>query len=333
MINLEVSNYIPPYNFLNSVRQANATILDLSRCILTVGRENWNDVFAQGIYRIIELACKGLAYAEMDNGNLILNELFYTLTQSEKAVVSYHFGQGLTKLYSENFLNVIWLYHLDNYSNITNYVVRGRATSKIIVGNTTKHAAWPDLVGIENSTTIHILEAKGNSGGYDKSVMQHAINQVSQVITYNHISPSTRSACYFDLSKTPIKGIIIDPPENVNGIQIENDLLKVLTLYYLFFRENANEFNYNINLGKFIFKCLPIIKPNLFLGFDERILKLSNEEILINGLYSKNEITELKQNKPFEFSLGLDGLILIDDTSSPPSKAMQHIILNLKKWM
>ncbi|WP_293313276.1 hypothetical protein [Pedobacter sp. UBA5917] len=145
--------------------------------------------------------------------------------------------------------------------------------------------------------------------------MQHAINQVSQILTYNGLAPETRAACYFDLSRTPIKGIIIDPEGDENGIDIKFDEESAIRKYYSFFIENSQQFSNNIRYGGYEFLTTPVGVPQLFFGFDKRLLELKPSEILSKGLYNDDGFFPTNDNLPFrEVSLGLDGIILIDGT-------------------
>ncbi|MCB9360674.1 MAG: hypothetical protein H6587_03475 [Flavobacteriales bacterium] len=242
MIELDISNYPRAYNYMNGLKTQSVKPIDLARAMITVGQGSWKDVYNLGIFRIGELLCKALAFSEIDNGNLVMQNRFFSLNQSEKATVSYYFGQGLTKLYAEEYFNIKWLFHVDDYSQQIQYHSNGIANSKTIVGKTKKTAKRPDLIGIEKSNNSHIFEAKGNSGGYDTSVMQHAINQVSQIVTYNGVPPLTRTACYYNLSGSPIKGIIIDPENEGQGININLDEEAAISKYYSFFYENKSNF-------------------------------------------------------------------------------------------
>lgn len=159
----------------------------------------------------------------------------------------------------------------------------------------------------------HIFEAKGNSGGYDLGVMQHAINQVSQVQTYNGVAPATRAACYFDLSCVPIKGIIIDPEDDKNGIEINFDEESAILKYYSFFKENSQHFTNSFQYGKYEFLTTPVGVPNIFFGFDKRLLSMNPTEILSTGLYNEDSIFPTNGNSQFGgVSLGLDGIILFN---------------------
>jgi hypothetical protein len=313
MIDLEISNYTTPFNHLNGQTPQNIKPFDLARAIATVGQGSWHSVFELGIYRIAELICKALAFSKLDNGNLVLQDRFYNLNQSEKATVSYYFGQGLTKLYAEKHLKVKWLFHVDDYSSDIQFNTRGVAASKYTVGFTRKTAQRPDLIGIKQANVSHIFEAKGNSGGYDLSVMQHAINQVSQVLTYNSVAPATRTACYFDLSCVPIKGIIIDPEEDENGIDINFNEESAILKYYSFFKENSQSFNSIFRYGKYEFLTTQVGVPNILFGFDKRLLNMTPAEILLKGLYNDDSIFPIVENlRVREVSLGLDGLILVN---------------------
>ena len=310
MINLDISNYTGTYNHLNGQKNQMVKPLDLARAMITVGQGSWGDVFNLGIFRIGELLCKALAFCEINNGNLILQNRFYNLNQSEKVTVSYYFGQGLTKLFAESFFNIKWLFHVDDYINQIQFHSSGATIPKIRVGNTNKQAKYPDLIGLESANNSHIFEAKGSSGGYRTNIMQHAINQVSQVNTYNGVAPLTRTACYFDLSKTPIKGIIIDPKNEEKGIDIELNEKEAILKYYSFFQKNRKFFTQSFKIDNYNYMISPVGAPNIYFGFDERILDLSSTEILKEGLYPKGWVSEQKFGNT-EVSLGLDGILLI----------------------
>lgn len=313
MINLDISNYSPPYDYLNGQTTQKINPFDLARGMVTVGRGSWTDVFNLGIFRIGELICKALAFSKVDNGNLVLQNRFFNLNQSEKTTISYYFGQGLTKLYAEEFFKIKWLFHIDDYDSFIKFYIKGTATSKLIVGRTKKIAERPDLIGIKGKSISHIFEAKGNSGGYDKGVMQHAINQVSQINTYNGIAPKTRTACYYNLSGSLIRGIIIDPENDGKGIDIKFNEEAAILKYYSFFQENNRYFTNTFRYGEYDYLTTPVGVPNIFFGFDKRLLKLKPSEILAKGLYSNNEKFTTKENPEFrEVSIGLDGLILIN---------------------
>lgn len=313
MINLEISNYPQPFDKLNGTTKQNIRPLDLARSVVTVGMESWGDVINLGIFRITELICKALAFSKIDIGNLILQDSFFDLNQSEKVTISYYFGQGLTKLYSEKHFKIKWLFHVDDYSSFIQFATKGTATPKLRIAKSKKTAKRPDLIGIKTKNEFHIYEAKGNSGGYDATVMQHAINQVSQVRTFNGIAPLTRVACYFDLSGVPIKGIIVDPEVDEYGIDIVFDENAAILKYYTFFMNNKKYFSIPIKIGKFEFLTIPIVWPNLLFGFDKRILNMTSSKLLTYDLYS-DELLPLSSefSQKMEFSLGHDGIILIN---------------------
>lgn len=312
MIHLQISNYTSTFSYLNGHTSQNIKPLDLARALVTVGRGSWTDVFNTGVYRIGELICKALAFSTIEHGNLILHDRFFKLNQSEKVTISYYFGQGLTKLYAEKFLGIKWLFHVDDYEDLINIETNGIAISKIIIGETNHNARKPDLIGIKKHNISHIFEAKGNSNGYNTGIMQHAINQVSQVKTYNGVPPETRSACYFDLSSIPIKGIIIDPVNDDKGIDLRLDEELAITRYYSFFIKNRDYFSNIIRYGDFEYLTIPVGVPNIFFGFDKRLLELSPYELLSEGLYSNYEFPQNETSGFREVSLGLDGIIIFN---------------------
>jgi len=311
MINLNISNYNAPFSHLNGQTTQKVTPMDLARGMVTVGRGSWSDVSNLGIFRIGELICKALAFSKLEHGNLVLQSRFRYLDQSEKATVSYYFGQALTKLYAEEFLKLKWLLNVNQINGI-NYHIRGQANPKVNVGVTFKNAARPDLVGIEGFNKTHIFEAKGRSTGYNVNEMQHAIDQVSQIKNVNGAPPLTRSACYFDLSTTPINGIIIDPESDTNGIDFLFDEVSAISQYYLFFKENVDLFYTQANIFGYDFQLIPVGVPNIYFGFDKRILEISSKEFISYNFYDWAVDYEKHDN----ISLGLDGIILIDNRNN-----------------
>lgn len=313
MINLEINNYTGNYSHLNGPKNQQVRPIDVARALITVGQGSWGDVYSLGIFRIGELLCKAIAFCKLENGDLIMQDRFFNLNQSEKATVSYYFGQGLTKLYAENYFNIKWLFHVDDYVDLIDFYSNGMANSKIIIGKTKKTAERPDLIGLVRAGNSHIFEAKGNSGGYNTGIMQHAINQVSQINTYNGIPPLTRTACYYNLSTSPIKGIIIDPENDENGIKLKLNEEKAIIRYYSFFRENRKNFTSSFRIGDYNYLTTPVGVPNIFFGFDERILELRPADLLEKGLYLENMMTQPKvENENIEISVGLDGILLMN---------------------
>lgn len=315
MISLDITNYNHPYEYLNGNKSMSVTPLFLARALVTMGRGSWGDTFNLGLFRIGELICKALAFSKIKNGKWVLEDRFFKLNSSEKTTISYYFGQALTKLYAEDSFELKWLLHLDDYAEYIEFYKKGTAVSKVKIGTCTKIPKSPDLIGIKNIHESHIFEAKGYSSGYDKSVMQHAINQVSQVKSYNGIVPKTKTACYFNFNSNQSKGIIIDPENDGLGIDLKLDEEKAINKYYSFFLKNSSQFSYIIELNNYRFLTIPVGVPNIYFGFDERILHLSSTELLENNLYENIEKITTNNNLYSDISLGYDGIILISKTA------------------
>jgi hypothetical protein len=57
----------------------------------------------------------------------------------------------------------------------------------------------------------------------------------------------------------------------------------------------------------------PVGVPNIYFGFDKRLLNMKPSEILSNGLYNNNSNFPTDESSEFrDVSLGLDGLILLN---------------------
>ncbi len=309
MVKLDVSHYSGKYIDLNLVNKLDVTQIDLARAFITMGNKNWSTSLGMGFFRISEMISKVFAYTEIIDGNLIMKDVFSRLNSSEKTSISYYMGQGLTKLYAEKYLKVKWLCHLDDYAPMTGFYANGAAIPKISLGTSKKVASRPDYIGIEKANVVHILESKGRSSSYSKDVMQHAINQVSQVISYNGISPETRTACFFDISQKPIRGRIIDPDFDGRGIDFELDEVEVIKKYYSNIFESDLKYSER-KIGEYTYKVALVCLPNVYFGFDTRILDLNFSSLLEKDLYSEIYLSEF--NNVLR-SLGTDGIIIFKD--------------------
>ncbi len=311
MIHLKVSNYTGAYTPLNNLTTLNVSRLDLARAMITVGRRSWSNTFHTGIFRIGELLCKALGFTAMNGNCVILNDRFFQLNQSEKGAVSYYFGQAFTKIYAEEHLGVKWLLHFDEYSSMATLQASGTATPKITIHSGVNKGSRPDLLGLVKTNTAHILEAKGYSKYYNKSVMQTAINQVSHVNLYNGIPPETRTACFFTLGEKKTKGIIIDPEDKPNAFNVEFDEVKALNTFYSFFRENKDAFNSPFEIRGTTYLTVPVGVPDIFVGFNASLLEMTTEKILESG-FEPSRNSNYSDNVPNGYSIGSDGIIILD---------------------
>lgn len=122
---------------------------------VTVGRQGWRDVFANGRYSIHQAIFReSMIYAnlrENSRGLLARSAAYADLDPSEKSAVSYFLGLTLSRLMCHRFFNIAWLMHLDRYTALLRPRLSGRSR--------------PDLVGMNNRRDWIIAESKGRSNG------------------------------------------------------------------------------------------------------------------------------------------------------------------------
>lgn len=312
MIKVWKSNFSGKYSKLNDTCWTDIDIsrLKLTRSIMTVGYNSIVNVYKSGLYRLLELMFKSLGNIESKDNYIRLSEQFWKLDDSEKRIVSYYIGQGLTKALAECTLHIPWLVHISKNEEKIVLHKKGTVHSKIKLHNCSKKPKAPDLLGIDKNSNPHIFEAKGYSSGFNASELQHAINQVSQVITVNSMLPETKVACFFDMSGEKIEGTIVDPPSEMNkkGIFIKTEIYDLLNLYYSMFNsyEWDNSFIYTYKQRKF--NILPV-GINFYFGIDHILFKQIKENSF--NFEVLNKIVDLNEELD-HLSIGSDGVILIE---------------------
>lgn len=260
-------------NLNNNKLKLDINKLKLMRCVMMAGSGNYSEFYGRGFYRLCHLATLVLANVESCENGVKLHDSFFELDQSEKVPVSYHLGTGLTKAFAEQHLNVPWLSHVSSFKDRIKW--NGQpVTPKISLYTSTKKAKEPDLVGYDSNGNPHILESKGYSTGFVGSILQHAINQVSQVSNVSGSNPRTRVACFHDLSKVPFYSRIVDPefPGDDEGCSINLTFKDVIKSYYQVFLDEGVRYSRH-DIFEREYKLLDLSVDDLVLGVDLGLLK------------------------------------------------------------
>lgn len=314
MINLEISNYSGAYIHLNGNYPLSISRLDLARAMISVGCGGYADICKKGLWGIVGLFSKAFTNTVQTPAGIVLSQHYWNMDASEKRTESYYLGQGFTTLYAQKIHRIRWLLHFDN--QIKKFKIH-QGVPKHIIGTSHKDVHGPDLVGIVNPATCFLFEAKGYSSGYDNNVMQHALNQLSCVSTFNGHTPKAKVACYFNLSETPIKGIIIDPENHRKGSDMPMNVPKRISQYYSFFAEYKRYFNEKVVIGQRVYRIAPIGIPGFYFGYDTRFLHLNFEDMPI--IDQDQHINDIKKIDRFsDVSIGPDGLIVLLDKEKLP---------------
>jgi hypothetical protein len=319
MITANISRFTGQWAAMNAMgRQLNISLLELARCVMTVGQSGYSQVFNQGFWRLCSLF--SLTYSNVDTNrrSLTLSNTFKGLQQSEKVTVSYHLGMGLAMASASNLMNVPWLVHLDSIPGVVLGSLNGQVPTKFQLHSTRKTAREPDLIGFDNQRNAHVFEGKGYSNGINTSELQHAIDQVSQVVTINGVAPATRTVMFSDLSPSPFLITIIDPDDDESiGYQMTVNFNSFLRTHYSVFAETNIWSNATLfSVGDNLFRAFPIGKPNYFFGIASRILdQLPN----IFSSTITDRFTTLEAINPEilgdTLAIGQDGTILFDTSS------------------
>jgi hypothetical protein len=135
------------------------------------------------------------------NGKLILSGFIPTIDQTDKVMIAYQLGMGLTEYVAEVKLSIPWLMHLDP-------LIKNR---RVIILSGSKRR--PDLVGQDAKNNWHVIEAKGSTGTIENGTKASAKIQASRIVSIDGQTPATRAASLISLGKCPIYCEVIDPDE------------------------------------------------------------------------------------------------------------------------
>jgi hypothetical protein len=321
MIQLDISDFINGYAHLNGQRDMVVSKFDIARAGMTIGYPKMlNAINDLGFFRFLELYFRTHAYIEKQNNYFQLKPVFSLLDSSERKTISYFLGQAFTKLFAEKYLDC---YQVDNFGNHrpnVNFVRNNKIfVPKHQLYNSDKAPREPDLIGFARNG-VHILEAKGYSSGFNGSVLQHAINQVSIINNVNGTPPLTKTACFFDLSGNPFVGTIIDPDTPTSFIDIEFEQDKIISNYYQMFnleKQRGRKTYWELEFGdnKFAgFRIFDIMYPRYFFGVDLKIFEQinSSQNIKFDNNNTKYNYESYDRNYNNEnVSIGPDGIILL----------------------
>lgn len=208
-IRIECRQYGGRYARLNGERTCNVSKYAFLRAILTVGAQRLPDVFSGGLRHIMNRIGIWLSIAsflEWRASGVCLSARYGDLDMSEKGYISYWYGMALAKLVAESELSIPWLGNVDKM----------KASGALITSSTSNERA--DLVGRGLHNDWHVIEAKGRSNEYSRSLVVEAKNQAASVISVNGQSPATTSACIASLFTQPISVLLDDPTGNSSQV-------------------------------------------------------------------------------------------------------------------
>jgi hypothetical protein len=181
-------NFPDDYPLLERDKELNVTLPALIWAAITVGAPSLHEVDLSSWPAISFALHKAFAIESVmniENNEVSLHPCYDNLDQSEKGVLSYWTGMIMTKLVSEQLLDVSYPAH-----------VRAMQKKMHLTTDPQNSRSLPDLIGQDRSKKWHVLEAKCHKkdpGSVEKS---NWTTQAQRVVEIDGIIPSTTSYCF-----------------------------------------------------------------------------------------------------------------------------------------
>lgn len=203
IVQVTCRNFVSPYTKTNGNHLRNVSRLALLRAIITLGAQRYSDVFSLGVrslrYRFGIWNSVDSHLVQTADG-LCLHHSFKALDGSEQRPLTYWYGMAMAKIVADTELGIPWLAHVD----------RMRESGALATSTTSNRRG--DLVGKGKNSDWHVIEAKGRSNPYPRSLITSAKDQSSNIKYINGQQPETCSACITALHTRPISILLEDPP-------------------------------------------------------------------------------------------------------------------------
>ncbi|MEJ5344446.1 MAG: hypothetical protein WHS83_06010 [Chloroflexus sp.] len=211
-VEVTCSNFSNKYARINGKKRRKVSRFMVLRSVVTVGFQRFTDIFLpwwptlqdswkwSSLLHRFGMGLSAFSFLRQSSADLCLDHSFQALDSSEKAVVSYWCGMALAKIVADTELEVPWLMHVD---------VLHKKGALILQGSTNERG---DLVGLGKRDDWHVVEAKGRSNKYHRSLVEKARKQAERIVRINDKKPATNSACITSLFTQPISVLLEDPP-------------------------------------------------------------------------------------------------------------------------
>jgi len=296
------SDYSGVYSILNGSRLVKITPLDFIRSIITVGAQDFGDLYKHGVRSMghhIASAINALVLIENKSGDLAVSSLYRGMDSTEIGVASYRFGMALTKFAAERELKVPWLAHVDKLYK--------SGVLKLTAGTVERG----DLAGMDASGNWHVFESKGRSSPPGNAVITKAKRQASRIASINGSAPATRSACIVHLYDVPIRIDLVDPDESDVKTEWDITIDEYFRAYYrriLQIIETQGLITETILGNEFDIASFGGFGASIQLGILSAIR--ANPEAAREKLNASLSRFSIEQLSTDEISIGSDGIIL-----------------------
>jgi hypothetical protein len=210
---------------VNGSRELNIWPDDLLWAAVTVGRGNFADLLAHGLYSEYEIIYRiNLVLANLartSRHRITRSSAMVHLDPSEKGAVSYFLGMTMSKLFANELLDVPWVLHFDVYRDRLNPAFAGGTRSQ------------PDLIGRSLRGEWVVMESKGRTNGFSPNLLAAGKQQTRSIRSIAGRSPRWRIACVTHFSGNDLRFDWADPDEfDEDAFDIETDVEEFLALYY-----------------------------------------------------------------------------------------------------
>lgn len=201
---VQVKGFTGPFRGLNTAGESHpVTTADLARAAATVGGPVEGTAWRRTQRRTGIIATVHAALVEKRATHPVRTSTLYDrLETTEKSGVSFRLGMAFAHIVAERILGITMLEHL-NHSN------------SILFPNGGKRRA--DLFGFDANGDCHVIEAKGSTYGPSQALVDYAKSQAANIevvdVKTGRYTPQTRSAAVADLSRTPVRVHLEDPPQ------------------------------------------------------------------------------------------------------------------------
>ncbi|MBY5903944.1 hypothetical protein HFO88_26885 [Rhizobium leguminosarum] len=320
------SNFTGSFSGLNGTATLTATRPDIIRSLLTVGYPSRRSaVRVVGPWREKMLFAMATGYLDL---SLNSTAYFRNLERSEKAAISFLFGEAFTHWYAQARMNIQFLVHVAGLTSCSWGTPTTPLTPK--TGATPPAPkSRPDFIGI-HGLDRHVFESKGRIRSPSTNVVSKALGQVSALHSINGHAPITRCASFFMLKASGTVGKVVDPPGEGKGIAVNFDVQEALAKAYSFFLDQPT-FDLSDRIGKgYVGRE---IEEGVLFGIDKEILSAVSEPSA-NDQERRQRVSEIfamladrsesySGRRDNEASPGSDGTLLVD-RRSPPRRILRR---------
>lgn len=300
---------------MNGIHTLGATRADIVRSLLTVGYPS-RKVAVRTVGRWRERMLSAMARGYLTS-NLGTTRYFRSLEQSEKAGVSFLFGEAFTHWYAQYHMNIEYLVHVAGVKDCT-WVTPKKKLAPKAGASTPPPKSQPDFIGIRLNER-HVFESKGRQRNPSLSAQAKALGQISTLVSVNGKKPTTRCATFFMLKASGAAGKIIDPPADGPRVGVTFDERDAIAKAYSFFLYGPT--------GSLADQIGPgyvgrEIEDGVFFGIDKEVLAVLSERPptararraqvreIFEILASREQAYEARRSATV--SPGRDGTLLVD---------------------